>query len=132
MKHEITPMEPIGGVCVRGPYAWMKPPNAVQEHGWYGDAFEVAYWQEPPDSFTVDGVTYVRMRDNRHAELFGTPERAARTLGRLELETDEWCGVFTSCDGCVCEDATYGCVRPDKSELLEWLEGRAERCAPAR
>ena len=60
IKREITPMEPIEGARVRGPYAWMKAPDSFQEHGLYGDAFEVAYFAELPDEFTVKGVTYLK------------------------------------------------------------------------
>lgn len=57
-----------------------------------------------------------------YAELFGTPERAARTLSimqRCEL------GIIENCDDCDLHDACR--VRDgDYDALLEWLEGETE------
>ena len=54
-------------------------------------------------------------RVNRHMALFGTPERAARTLAGI------------SCDGC-CESCSLygaGCTY-DGSKLLEWLNQQVD------
>jgi len=63
-------------------------------------------------------------KTSRHAELFGTPERAARTAWRLLM-----CHITTRCDECPMRD---GCnmstdIYCDDGEaaLLEWLEGDA-------
>ena len=55
---------------------------------------------------------------SRWAELFGTPERAARTLSRFC--TDCFCGDCATCG--VPEWAGY---RHDYDALLEWLSGDA-------
>lgn len=56
---------------------------------------------------------------SRWYELFGTPERAARTLSRFC--TDCFCGDCTTCG--VPEWADY---RRDYDAVLEWLGGAAE------
>ena len=64
-------------------------------------------------------------KTSRYAELFGTPERAARTLERAELETLDYCAMVNSkCDECRYESSDgYGCYDP--APLLEWLRGDA-------
>lgn len=63
-----------------------------------------------------------REGESRYAELFGTPERAARTLSvmqRCEL------GIIGNCDECELHDACR--VRDgDYDALLEWLRGDVE------
>ena len=60
--------------------------------------------------------------ESRYSKLFGTPERAARTLSimqRCEL------GIIGNCDDCEMHDACR--VRDgDYDALLEWLWGDAE------
>lgn len=64
--------------------------------------------------------------DTRWRELFGTPERAAGTLERAELEVYDYCAMVNSkCDECRYEGCDgYGCYNP--APLLEWLRGDAE------
>lgn len=57
---------------------------------------------------------------SRYAKLFGTPERAARTIMRM-------CDGMERCDYCPCFD--QGGICPDTDDcdaLLEWLRGDAE------
>jgi len=62
---------------------------------------------------------------NKHMKFFGTPERAARTLEKAELEVWDYCAMVDSrCDECRYEFDRYGCCDP--TELLEWLRGDAE------
>lgn len=60
--------------------------------------------------------------ETRYERLFGTPERAARTLSimqRCEL------GIIGNCDDCEMHDACR--VRDgDYDVLLEWLRGESE------
>lgn len=62
---------------------------------------------------------------SRWHELFGTPERAAGTLERAELEVYDYCAMVNSkCDECRYEGYDgYGCYDP--APLLEWLRGDA-------
>ena len=67
----------------------------------------------PSEPHRIGGVVYVPEGggdNSRYSELFGTPERAARTLERK----------FASCNGNVC-------IAPnvDYDALLEWLGGDA-------
>lgn len=55
---------------------------------------------------------------SRYSELFGTPERAARTLERITIV----CHTFAICDTCSQE---Y-CIDDDYDALLEWLKGGDE------
>lgn len=55
------------------------------------------------------------MTDNRttnYEKLFGTPERAARTLEEIKCDNDicEFCPIFEACDNCL------------DVPLLKWLE----------
>lgn len=66
-------------------------------------------------------------KDTRHEsnyeKLFGTPERAARTLERAALETCDYCAMVN----CKCSECFY---EPGDSEcynivsLLEWLKSK--------
>ena len=68
------------------------------------------------------------MAHTRWAELFGTPERAARTLVKMELDDINWHQLLSGdCDGCplVKSHDRFEDCEP-KASLLEWLEGGAE------
>lgn len=65
------------------------------------------------------------MSKSNYMRLFGTPERAARTLAEFELDQINWCRGMDSCD-CPYEFDRYGCSLPDGFTLLEWLRGDAE------
>ena len=56
----------------------------------------------------LQGVT----GESRHSELFGTPERAARTLA-------DNCDDYNLCNGCPADCESHDCV----DALLEWLRG---------
>lgn len=62
-------------------------------------------------------------KTSRHAELFGTPERAARTLARM-------CAIGDgSCAGCPMFKANLEHCKSDHTHLksiVEWLRGDAE------
>jgi len=59
------------------------------------------------------------MSESNWKRLFGTPERAARTLvERLELTQLEWCN--NDCKNCPYEFDPYGCEQV--LTLFEWLE----------
>ena len=76
--------------------------------------------------FDGDGSTWVREQlDTRYSELFGTPERAARTLEEFELDQLNWCRGTDCCEKCPYEFDRYGCCLPDGFALLEWLRGDA-------
>ncbi|MBO7702013.1 MAG: hypothetical protein J6S36_03780 [Eggerthellaceae bacterium] len=66
------------------------------------------------------------MSNSRWFELFGTPERAARTLAMqcfgAASETCDTC-VFGECDGKLRNSGAYPTVY---DALLEWLRGDAE------
>ena len=64
---------------------------------------------------------------SRHAELFGTPERAARTMMDKQLIYD----VLDQCDECPhqtdeCFEPSGKCAMQEHDALLEWLRGDAE------
>ena len=69
--------------------------------------------------FEQMNATLNNVGKSRWAELFGTPERAARTLARACGECDE--------DLPCCECPLYPIVGRNvyEPELLEWLEGDA-------
>ena len=72
-----------------------------------------------PDETPVD-------TQSRWYELFGTPERAARTLERFELDRLDWCGGSDCCEKCPYEFNRCECYLPDGFSLLEWLRCDAE------
>ena len=69
---------------------------------------------------TLANFGYVKVNGNsRWAELFGTPERAARTL--VDSCNDDY---DYGCGGCPV--ARVNCKCGDYNALLEWLRGDAE------
>lgn len=73
--------------------------------------------EDKPNFLADNGAT-------RWAQMFGTPERAARTLEKAELETIDYCAMVEHrCDECRYEFDRYGCCDP--TPLLEWLRGDA-------
>lgn len=62
----------------------------------------------------------------RWYNLFGTPERAARTLEEFELDQLNWCHGTDACEKCPYEFDRYGCCLPDGFSLLEWLKGGSD------
>lgn len=86
------------------------------------------------ESIGYQGELYVRklsipaeldyIEDNsRYAELFGTPERAARTLADLQTCS---LGFDLECDECAVYSLCQSGARNDCDALLEWLRGDAE------
>lgn len=77
-----------------------------------------------------DGLKYCDFHEGgetRYEQLFGTPERAARTLEEFfELDRLDWCHGTEYCESCPYEFDRYGCYLPDNFSLLEWLRGDAE------
>ena len=55
-----------------------------------------------------------------YERLFGTPERAAETLARMDVDVFNWCD--RNCRFCPYEYDDYGCYMPDDFSMLEWLE----------
>lgn len=73
------------------------------------------------EAVEIEWVDFVRKTDDksRWHELFGTPERTARTLvERLDVCAIEWCN--DDCENCPYERGPYGCEQV--LTLLEWLE----------
>ena len=62
---------------------------------------------------------------SRWYELFSTPERAAQTLAKFELDRLDWCYGTNYCKKCPYEFDRYDCYLPDGFSLLEWLRGDA-------
>ena len=60
--------------------------------------------------------------ESNYERLFGTPERAARTLEWMELDQINWCtSIPEGCRECPYEFDRYGC-EPKTETLLEWLK----------
>lgn len=77
----------------------------------------------------VPDETHDEFDRSRWYELFGTPERAARTLEKFELDHLDWCYGTDHCEKCPYEFGRYDrydCYLPDGFSLLEWLRGDAE------
>ncbi len=67
--------------------------------------------------------------ESNYEKLFGTPEKAARTLGLLHVEWSDWCAVFSECRDCMfgqVDGERVTCWEPDDFSLVEWLRGDAE------
>lgn len=79
------------------------------------------------ESVEIERVDFVRKPDDksRWFKLFGTPERAARTMEGFELDQINWCRGTDCCEKCPYEFDRYGCCLPDGFSLLEWLRGDA-------
>ena len=64
--------------------------------------------------------------ESNYQRLFGTPERAARTLAGMDVDACNWCvnssGNPEDCRSCPYEYNYYGCCLPDGFSLLEWLK----------
>lgn len=72
----------------------------------------------------LQGIT----SESRYTELFGTPERVARTLERLDVEWSDWCSVFSECRNCMfgqVDGERVTCWEPDDFSFVEWLRGDA-------
>ena len=65
-----------------------------------------------------------------YERLFGTPERAAATLARMELDTLNWCeddGTREACKRCPYDFDPYGCCHDDDDfSLLAWLNEKSK------
>ena len=73
--------------------------------------------------FNGDGSTWVREQlGTRYSELFGTPERAARTLMGFGPLSCFRCALYDLCSEVLGED----CLLCDYDKLLERLRGDAE------
>jgi hypothetical protein len=76
------------------------------------------------------GELHEGMDKSRWHELFGTPDRAARTLESMSLDSFNWCRYDAegqlACKACPYEFDCCGCCLPDGFALLEWLRGDAE------
>lgn len=73
------------------------------------------------ESVEIDGTVFVNADgNNRWHQLFGTPERAARTICR-QLKHFNIC----ICDGCPVKPPNKECDS-EYDSLLEWMEGDAE------
>lgn len=61
---------------------------------------------------------------SRFDVLFGTPERAARTLAMFSPLACSYCALYSTCG----DDQDKDCLLCDYDALLEWLreEGEAE------
>ena len=73
------------------------------------------------EAVEIDWVDFIRKPDDksRYSELFGTPERAARTICR-QLKHFNIC----ICDGCPVKPPNKECDS-EYDALLEWLRGDA-------
>lgn len=63
---------------------------------------------------------YVSGKESRYEKLFGTPERAARTIAN----NCQYHGSFDCSYGCMADGTVCGCG--DYDALLEWMRGDAE------
>ena len=59
---------------------------------------------------------------SRWHDLFGTPERAARTLVRFSPLACSYCALYSTCG----DDQDKDCLLCDYDALLEWLKGETE------
>lgn len=59
---------------------------------------------------------------SRHFELFGTPERAARTLMTFSPLSCAHCALYGTCG----DDQDKDCLLCDYDALIEWLRGEGE------
>lgn len=55
---------------------------------------------------------------SNYETLFGTPERAARTLARFSPLACSYCALYSTCG----DDQDKDCLLCDYDALLEWLK----------
>lgn len=72
---------------------------------------------------TTLGNDGVAGHGTRYERMFGTPERAARTLADLQTCS---LGFDLECDECAVYSLCQSGARNDRDALLEWLRGDAE------
>jgi len=88
----------------------------------WGGGTVIHAWETDKEYKAVD-------TQSRWHELFGSPERAARTLARMDVDAFNWCvnssGNPEDCRSCPYEYDYYGCYLPEKFSILEWLSGDA-------
>jgi hypothetical protein len=60
--------------------------------------------------------------ESNYTRLFGTPERAARTLAMFSPLACSYCALYSTCG----DDQDKVCLLCDYDALLEWLRGDAE------
>lgn len=78
------------------------------------DGYMDAYKQE---DIPITDYVYVRAKESNYEKLFGTPERAARTLE----EACFYCDGKLACDDCVLGKLRG--FRNTEDEVEEWLRG---------
>lgn len=78
--------------------------------------------REAADTITSLSDKLQGVMGTRYCELFGTPERAARTLHGPTLT----CNGCALRDGCAKTPEDSNCMIEDYDALLEWLRGDAE------
>ena len=86
---------------------------------------EIERIEDKLNSLADNGVERSDNGVTRWHELFGTPERAARTLEEFDLDQINWCRGTDCCESCLYEFDRYGCALPEGFSLLEWLGGDA-------
>ena len=90
------------------------------------DRLHESYGQVPEQGERAE--TGERESYSRWHQLFGTPERAMRTLELLHVEWSDWCAVFSECRDCMfgrVDGDRVTCWEPDDFSLVEWLRGDA-------
>lgn len=74
----------------------------------------------------LDGMDFCRLyvsgKESNYSKLFGTPERAARTL---YYDKEPICSGCALLDECMKTPEISSCMIVDYDELLEWLRGDA-------
>ena len=103
--------------------------NKLESIGYQGELYVrqrllESYGQVPEQGERAE--TGERESYSRWFELFGTPERAVRTLELLHVELSDWCAVFSECRDCMfgqVDGERVTCREPDDFSLVEWLRG---------
>ena len=99
------------------------PPTWFLSCGHQGEGIDA------PDFCPVCGAAVVDSETNWE-KLFGTPERTAETLKRMDVDVFNWCVDDSSnhenCRACPYEYDYYGCYLPDGFSMLEWLKGASD------
>lgn len=65
---------------------------------------------------------YVSGKESNYEKLFGTPERAARTMARFSPLACSYCALESVCG----DDQGKDCLLCDHDALLEWLRGESD------